>query len=73
MSQSFVLGSRVVRPPRFEPGSPAWEASVLTMLDYGRIQFNIHATTKNKTSLFMKTSARHMLQCLCVEHTCDSS
>ena len=25
-----------MRPPRFEPGSPAWEASVLTKLDYGR-------------------------------------
>lgn len=27
----------LVRPPRFEPGSPAWEASVLTKLDYGRV------------------------------------
>jgi integrase len=26
----------MVRPPRFEPGSSAWQADVLTKLDYGR-------------------------------------
>jgi hypothetical protein len=32
------VSGKVVRPPRFEPGLPAWEASVLTMLDYSRTQ-----------------------------------
>ena len=26
----------MVRPPGFEPGSPAWQADVLARLDYGR-------------------------------------
>ena len=26
----------LVRPPGFEPGSPAWQADVLARLDYGR-------------------------------------
>ena len=26
----------LVRPPGFEPGSSAWQADVLTRLDYGR-------------------------------------
>ena len=27
----------MVRPPGFEPGSSAWQADVLTKLDYGRV------------------------------------
>ncbi len=26
-----------VRPPGFEPGQEAWEASILTKLDHGRL------------------------------------
>ena len=28
---------KLVRPPGFEPGSSAWQADVLTKLDYGRV------------------------------------
>jgi hypothetical protein len=45
---SYAFSSGVVRPPRFEPGSPAWEASVLTKLDYGRACELIQRTNKNK-------------------------
>jgi hypothetical protein len=31
-----VHTAAVVRPPGFEPGSSAWQADVLTKLDYGR-------------------------------------
>ena len=31
-----TVGSPLVRPPGFEPGSPAWQADVLARLDYGR-------------------------------------
>ena len=30
------VGFPLVRPPGFEPGSPAWQADVLARLDYGR-------------------------------------
>ena len=33
----------VVRPPGFEPGSPAWEADVLTKLDYGRYAIPVYS------------------------------
>ena len=40
----------MVRPPRFEPGSPAWEASVLTKLDYGRTSELLCGQTKKAFS-----------------------
>jgi KEOPS complex subunit Pcc1 len=48
----------MVRPPRFEPGSPAWEASVLTKLDYGRTCELIQQTNKNKA--FPHHTARNL-------------
>ncbi len=30
-----------VRPPGFEPGREAWEASILTKLDHGRLAARI--------------------------------
>ncbi len=32
----FDLGMKMVRPPGFEPGLPAWKAEIITRLDYGR-------------------------------------
>lgn len=29
--------NKSVRPPGFEPGQEAWEASILTKLDHGRL------------------------------------
>lgn len=29
--------NKSVRPPGFEPGREAWEASILTKLDHGRL------------------------------------
>ncbi len=29
-------GRKLVRPPGFEPGLPAWKAGIITRLDYGR-------------------------------------
>ena len=37
----FLAHTKLVRSPGFEPGLPAWEASVLTKLDYDREQINI--------------------------------
>ena len=31
----------MVRPPGFEPGSSAWQADVLTKLDYGRYSLEL--------------------------------
>ena len=38
-----------MRSPGFEPGSSAWEADVLTKLDYDRAQ--AHMTTANRLKL----------------------
>ena|GEM_PF-3754670 len=33
---TLFISEKLVRPPGFEPGSSAWQADVLTKLDYGR-------------------------------------
>ena len=41
----------MVRSPGFEPGSSAWEADVLTKLDYDRIAFGIPFQRESKMNL----------------------
>jgi hypothetical protein len=38
LSVKEIIDVRLVRPPGFEPGSSAWQADILTRLDYGRSQ-----------------------------------
>lgn len=42
--------NKSVRPPGFEPGQEAWEASILTKLDHGRLAARIVSQDKKKVS-----------------------
>ena len=43
-------GNKSVRPPGFEPGPEAWEASILTKLDHGRLAARLVSQDKKKVS-----------------------
>ncbi len=43
-------GNKSVRPPGFEPGQEAWEASILTKLDHGRLAARLVSQDKKKVS-----------------------
>ena len=43
-------GSKSVRPPGFEPGREAWEASILTKLDHGRLAARLVSQDEKKVS-----------------------
>lgn len=42
--------NKSVRPPGFEPGQEAWEASILTKLDHGRLAARLVSQDKKKVS-----------------------
>ncbi len=42
--------NKSVRPPGFEPGREAWEASILTKLDHGRLAARLVSQDKKKVS-----------------------
>ena len=42
--------NKSVRPPGFEPGREAWEASILTKLDHGRLAARFVSSDKKKVS-----------------------
>ena len=43
-------GNKSVRPPGFEPGPEAWEASILTKLDHGRLAARLVSQDEKKVS-----------------------
>ena len=47
---SMKYRNKSVRPPGFEPGPEAWEASILTKLDHGRLAARPVSQDKKKVS-----------------------